>query len=1265
MNPSCYQLNPLQRGGTSQDQRYLMALLTDANLVDARDIKDLITFVDDYATLLAYYNQNNQWDGDWQSLIRSDPLTFLARIGHEDYKTTYNTISENYHKTLYKLRYELTDEHNNDLSSEAYREHIAKYYKPVFNQIFKLFWTIEADLHQIALVNTPLRTQITNEISGQLRHDLQSLIAYYKGGSHPNSPDGNDAGSIVQAGLLPDIIHSSFSNIWIAPPYTGETWADYCNNIQANREIYGDPTWETWQRIDYSLIPVKAIFNRAYAAYVRIINQSNVYFQENLNQVSDHIPHMTLLLAFLQLFQYVQQDFNQLTENHLRFYFRDGLQLREKPATPDTVHLLITLAKQQQTDYRIKAGTELKAGKDKTGKDLIYQVTEDWIINKASVVSFNPEFLLNGQPLQRQIVKATSSELPQWQYFELSSASETASQASQVLADIGWAIASPILRLKEGKRTITFTFHLAPNLASKQSLPVNLLEKYINENLEVCLSGEKQWVERVLPASTKLRVTEDKKSRRIPRDNQLKITIILDESVLPIVNYNPEVHIRDSIAELFDTEWPIALFILKQDKILPADRTRFENLILDQIGIEVKVENIKTLILQNELGVVDPSKPFQPFGIRPSVGSTLYIGCQEALTKPLSSLSLNLEWMGLPTKSFQTYYSYNKKNPSTKLPTVGVCLYLPGQKQDVLENSDFKVKLALLNQGTWSNPPLEQILFKDEIPSFELNWATPLKLDPNLPSYDRYSSEVKGGFLRLELSSPPDAFGHALFQIHYVQQIMAMTRPNAPQGLTLPNEPYTPTIKSLTLGYTANITIPGNDPGQTDNLGRFFHIHSKGIQHLKWNTNGIRLLSQISAGSPQELDSDTAQLTQLTLDRPALYIGIQDIHSPQALSLLFQVLEGSEDASIDPSSIFWSYLAQEKWKPLESQKHLKEDATSGLQGSGIIRFVIPGDATSNHKILSNNSKWYWLRATIEERETDKKIDRILNQVRALPQLIDVQSQAIRAKFVDRNNDPQHLAVPLEAGKITKLLIPDAAIREIKQPYPSFGGQMAESSTTFNHRVSERLRHKQRALTIWDYERLVLEKFPFIYKVKCLNHTNDFNHTNDAGQSDATELAPGCVCLVVVPDIRQKVYGDRFQPQVSNRDRQKITDFLQGISPPCINLKVENPRYEAVKVICEIAFRAEPDIGRLNSDIQRYLAPWAFDASQPLEFGRSLHQSQLIKFIEDLPYIDYVKTLELRVYLPLSTQPSQTVDEVIASTSRSILTSALSHDLQSV
>ena len=94
-------------------------------------------------------------------------------------------------------------------------------------------------------------------------------------------------------------------------------------------------------------------------------------------------------------------------------------------------------------------------------------------------------------------------------------------------------------------------------------------------------------------------------------------------------------------------------------------------------------------------------------------------------------------------------------------------------------------------------------------------------------------------------------------------------------------------------------------------------------------------------------------------------------------------------------------------------------------------------------------------------------------------VILVAAQAFKATFIDKGNDPAFPAKVLPAGTISKLDQPDAAVKKIIQPFSTFGGRAAERSETFYTRVSERLRHKDRAIAMWDYERLVLEAFPQI------------------------------------------------------------------------------------------------------------------------------------------------------------------------------------------
>ncbi|MFP3489066.1 hypothetical protein R0K20_15795, partial [Staphylococcus sp. SIMBA_130] len=105
----------------------------------------------------------------------------------------------------------------------------------------------------------------------------------------------------------------------------------------------------------------------------------------------------------------------------------------------------------------------------------------------------------------------------------------------------------------------------------------------------------------------------------------------------------------------------------------------------------------------------------------------------------------------------------------------------------------------------------------------------------------------------------------------------------------------------------------------------------------------------------------------------------------------------------------------------------------------------------------------------------------------------------------------------------------AGIKSVTQPFNSFGGKATEKDNEFYIRASERLRHKNRAVSLWDMEHLVLQAFPEVYKVKCLNHT-----------CSTSFLSPGHVMVLVIPDTLNKNVYDIFQPTFSAAKLNEIT-----------------------------------------------------------------------------------------------------------------------------
>ncbi|MFL5772352.1 MAG: hypothetical protein ACJ75F_04290, partial [Flavisolibacter sp.] len=313
-------------------------------------------------------------------------------------------------------------------------------------------------------------------------------------------------------------------------------------------------------------------------------------------------------------------------------------------------------------------------------------------------------------------------------------------------------------------------------------------------------------------------------------------------------------------------------------------------------------------------------------------------------------------------------------------------------------------------------------------------------------------------------------------------------------------------------------------------------------------------------------------------------------------------------------------LANNEWLQLP-QDHLISDATYGFQTTGIILIDFPTGATKNNTILT--SGLHWLCASI-----DSYADRI-------PKLIDVVAQANQATFYDQQNDAAHYKDPLPEKTISKPLVKIPEVKSIVQPFESFDGRPGEKGNQFYQRVSERLRHKGRAVTASDYEHIILEEFPSVYKMKILSHTDpeclcrhqDNKVSKDKKDCCCPQIAPGHVLVVAISNLRNKNAIDPLKPRTGRRTLLKIEEYLRPRVSPFVHIHARNPKFEEVKVAFNVKFYTGVDKGfylkKLNDDIIRYLTPWAYDSSFEIFFGNKIYASKIIDFIEGLDYVDYI------------------------------------------
>lgn len=213
----------------------------------------------------------------------------------------------------------------------------------------------------------------------------------------------------------------------------------------------------------------------------------------------------------------------------------------------------------------------------------------------------------------------------------------------------------------------------------------------------------------------------------------------------------------------------------------------------------------------------------------------------------------------------------------------------------------------------------------------------------------------------------------------------------------------------------------------------------------------------------------------------------------------------------------------------------------------------------------------------------------------------------------------------------------------------------ESSSRFRTRVSEHLRHKSRAITLYDYERLILEHFPSIFKVKCITHTLGKKNRHLCDH----HLSPGFITIAVIPDLTNlSRLADRLEPKTTVALLEDIQLFLKQRNSPFVRLRVLNPKYEKINLKGEVQFKkglnANFYLETLKKDILQFFSPWAFGEIQQISFGGKVFKSSVLNFIESRTYIDYVINFQMFS----SANPLLDSNEIAASTARSILVSGV-------
>ncbi|MCP5519593.1 MAG: baseplate J/gp47 family protein [Verrucomicrobiales bacterium] len=909
-------------------------------------------------------------------------------------------------------------------------------------------------------------------------------------------------------------------------------------------------------------------------------------------------PHLGLFLAWLRLFRHGQAALNDLVRRHLEFYYRCVLRIAPRAAVPDRAFVVAELAK-NAAEMRLPEGTLLHAGKDAAKAAIQFSTVRDVQLNRARVIEKRSTFLdraAHGCVRAAMVAdsadglgEALPDDSPAWPAF---------GHPGLPAGRLGLALAAPVLRLTGGTKTVTLTLGLSNPARDtlrercNAALPAGAPgpdatgEWPLDGLFTVSLTAPDGWWT-PSPSTVQGRFAPDAE----PPALRLAISGIPVEQTIAA-------HVAETHQRAYRTPWPV-LELTRNPPTAAQPGSLLDGLQLVSASIECQVTGDTHLVVANDAGAVDAAKPFPAFGAGPSVNSSLYVGSPEIFAKQLTALRLKPEWKNLPTDltgHFADYATHTKQAATFRLD-VG---YLEGGAWKPLA----KTGQLALESPLWSLDPADLERFPAA---------------PDLPEFTGLESGLSRGFVRLRLTSPAFAFGHAEYGNLVAYKVAEAIKNNALP--TLPPPPLSPALLRLEAAYTAREGRDLSVAKRTADTLALFHVEP----HGEW---------EVAASAPTVLPSPPADGT--------FHLGIENLAGGQEVALLFHLADGSGNPFVGYPAIVWEYLADDTWLEVPSNLRVS-DSTHTLRRTGVAVFGIPAAATTDHTRMPSGR--IWLRATAT------------GAIDALNRAYAVTAQAVEAVFVPQPaNDLSRLEDPLPAGSVARLAVAQPTIKKVLQPLPSTGGRTAEQGTAYYRRVSERLRHRRRAVASWDYERLLLEAFPALHKVKCIPHTSP-----DAPDS---ALAPGHVTVVLVPVLTADAF-DRRRPAASQDLLAEVRKFLANLVSAHVRLHVVNAAYEEVKVEATLVLRAgRTDTGfyemQAAAEVTGWLTPWVSGVQPAPSFDAGLYPSAILNFLEERDYVDYVAGFHVR-HLRGSTLVALDPAKLEPTTERSLLTSAATHE----
>ncbi len=882
-------------------------------------------------------------------------------------------------------------------------------------------------------------------------------------------------------------------------------------------------------------------------------------------------PSQALLYAFLMHYREVIRTFNCRWQDYPSWYLREIAGISPVNAIPEGVGL--SFSKNVSENIYLEKGLPFMF-RSKAGSRLLYRLSQELEVNS---IRLSNVYAFRYERDRRTFPAGHLNYITAIRYRELllnsTSRERMFREESRILKKQGLKISAPSFLLREGQRTVTLEFY------SGDTTWIRLLEEEI-DRLTVLLRNRsrERIVYQLFYNLFYLQVTTPEGWTSIPHysckqeDGKLLLHFILPGEFPEVCACTPDIH-------SCTTSFPVLGIYPNADAWLYPYSwlSRFHP---EKIVIRTAVENLRNIQVYNELGRVDNSRPFSPFGNNTEQGAWFAVGSYEMAVKNVRSLDVQIGWDQLPELAggLEEYYrGYGKKTGNDTFKVEGH--YLADYNWHPLPGGNrLPLFYTIGSRGEEAVASIGKLSDKTHWRQLSVERMQPLRIPEE--AYE-YTLDSRAGYLNFVLEEPDTGFGEKYYRYLFARNMIESARTQKDPPVLRP--PLSPVIERIRLSYRAEETIDLSrlvDNGDTfvsvcypqgefplfrkayGGAGPFFYT-------LETDAHLLFCFDRVKAGEMIHLYLEFASITHNC--------------QPEAVP-----------------QVSWYWGNGYDWYP-EDEQLLLEDTTQQLQVSGLLKIRVP------EKIVPDHNGRVWLRAGIRENE---------------------------------ENIPALLGAHLHVGWLKpevgewELQLPDIARRilsegewEAETGLPGISSFKAVTRVVVNYpeeqqqetqlRFSEWVTHRERAVTVRDYERMVLQHFPEIRKVKCIPSFDGF-------RPEAGEVT---LAVITYPDSSSLT---NVQPLAGSGLLVTIRNYLRRHIPASVKcLHVVNPDYLQLMVQCEVRFYPEYTAYLSRKDliavINHWIAPWQTRGEAP-SFANVLSLETLYTQLKVRRYIREIKSL---------------------------------------